>query len=62
MKNFIYGLFLVFLRGLLLGLVIAVFSKNQQAKFCPECGTNYPKSAVYCTVDGTELKMRDKGE
>ena len=62
MKYFFEGMVVGFASGLLIGLILAVAADNQRVKFCPECGAEYRNSAVYCTIDGTELRMRDKGE
>ena len=62
MKYFFKGMVLGFALGILLGLILVVAADNQRVKFCPECGAEYRNSAVYCTIDGTELRMRNKGE
>ena len=62
MKYFIEGMVLSFALGMLIGLILAVAADNQRVKFCSECGAEYKNNAVYCTIDGTELRMRNKGE
>ena len=55
-----------FIIGLALGLVSTVIlvsvAESRRTKYCPECGTQYRDEVMYCSFDGTELKMRDKGE
>jgi len=52
--------FLVFLLGILVGIVIAcgafVVRTRQHTKFCPVCGHVYTNSDTYCADDGTSLK------
>lgn len=42
------------------GLGGMVVGEHMQKKFCPVCGREYTGDAVYCSVDGTELKMKQQ--
>ena len=37
-----------------------IVGENMQKKFCPVCGREYDASQKFCSVDGTELKEKEK--
>ena len=61
MKDFIEGLFFGLVIGLFIMAVIFCASNDRQTKFCPECGTRYKDNYMYCSFDGSELKLREEG-
>lgn len=36
----------------------AIGKEVGKVKFCPECGAEYPIEATFCSIDGTELKIK----
>jgi len=36
----------------------ALIGNKMSVKFCPECGKENTSGVVYCSIDGTELKLK----